>query len=1324
MPIDAFFNLSAASDLIREIASSSVWTSAVRGGVDDGTRLTWDPRLRRTSRIMIPIDVQAFVVPVEGGEPTISITGGADDPAPFAEGAVRPTGVHLHWAMPDAMLRAADADAADDFVLPPLPDRWVVLRILYPQALARPFVRGWVIDAIHGTVTPLDGFTGTTETSDQVFEPLDGLIGGGPLWTAAYDASAGRFGLHDPLDDLPQLREIAVDGFANDAATYVVAGWMTDSDEDPLESRSADELDDILEDLNWAVDHEADLNHLDVNFASEQRLTATAAYARPQTSPGVEIVTPDRTEIYDFEDLAPRQALPVSEAEKVVISQRSRQFASLFHGMVAGVPIDGSLVGGDDRPTTGALEVAVAMDTDDVVSAFWSTSLGADDAERQAIEQLAAAFVGGTLHKLGTDDGLRDIEEREHADGFFALPGQPLPNAQLDVLRQTDALSNSPFNVGRKGRAVQTPAFGTAAERFELNDGAFATTNVAFGDLQNAFGQSGGAFLRADSAASGKVASSVSEIKILSNPDAPLAPAPRLADAAFAAVPTGAESRTAERPAPRMFRPAAPVIAIRGARPSLRHHGDGLYDDQGRLRCRFESEITTVIENIADASTVLPTLGSGALPIEVLTVAQEAMLLTPWASRWLVEAVNPEGDDAVIELAGTRIFAEMLRLFSADGRYDGSGSITISTAPRNSRGRQPRAAAIDSWGSISLADHLVAQQTASELARFSAISGSPPSPVGVTAWRQPWVPLLLEWRVEVTGTESLEGWELDGLDLEPNGAPDTDGRSFNFVGRSPVGRGMTHALHSSLRGWLSEETGRDADLTADQLEDLQQLEGFLAPLDVASASLDGIREQLLGIDFVGLIASSEGEDDRPVASRMPSPLFGGSIRITEMRLVDAFGRTLDVPVANLRTPSNLEIEGSASSLRMRPRLQHGSRWLLRLVDPAWMGEPAQAPEAFVNQINPTLAVNPVSGFLLPDHIDEALEAFDVAGNPLGQLSHHEITGSVRWEPAPGRPVPPGAGPRAGIVDEQPSALPIADIASGVVRADIVQRNAGTGLAGASDGAQTTESSLSAMLRTIDSTLWSVDTFGALGSPSVAGLVGRPIAVVRANLTLDVPSDVGEVRITAPGGENERQDAFDNVRDIAFPVRLGDIQRSDDSLLGYFVDDDYDTFHVIDRSVTSQAVSSGRLRGHLGLLGDVVIPDVEAVDNPYITEDDIIMVRPGTPVKLTLLMLPGGRVHLTSGILPRKRLALQNEWISALPRIMPSVRVGPVLVDPAEIRLPKVNLLGDKQQFTRRTGPLTWRDDPIVSASQSALLPRTPHEIQEGWIRIIEEEADA
>src|SRR5690606_32715222 len=102
----------------------------------------------------------------------------------------------------------------------------------------------------------------------------------------------------------------------------------------------------------------------------------------------------------------------------------------------------------------------------------------------------------------------------------------------------------------------------------------------------------------------------------------------------------------------------------------------------------------------------------------------------------------------------------------------------------------------------------------------------------------------------------------------------------------------------------------------------------------------------------------------------------------------------------------------------------------------------------------------------------------------------------------------------------------------------------------------------------------------------------------------------------------------------------------------------------------------------------------------------------------LLMHPAGRVHLTSGILPRKSLALARDWMQpGLSVIAPSVRVGPVLIDPGEVRLPKVSVFPKDQLWTRRTSPDTWRDDPIVAATPPVLLPELPHEVREGCIRV-------
>lgn len=545
-------------------------------------------------------------------------------------------------------------------------------------------------------------------------------------------------------------------------------------------------------------------------------------------------------------------------------------------------------------------------------------------------------------------------------------------------------------------------------------------------------------------------------------------------------------------------------------------------------------------------------------------------------------------------------------------------------------------------------------------------------------------------------------------------------------GRSPLSLAVGKTLVAAIRAWLAEEQKRDEQPGASQLSDADEkvlagLADVLAPLGVVSASLDGIREQLLGIAYSGFVVrekSAAGEDALPEATDLPVPVFGGTLEVTALRLVDTFGRVLPLDVSDLPTTSRLEVAGSPSTVRVAPRLQHGARWLFRLVDPAHpiTSDPHTASEAWVDQVRPALSVNPVSGFLLPDHIDEACEVFDRDGRPLGQIDHDAVTAAVMWEPAPGRPVPPSAGP---LDPTTPAHAQLAGrIAAGLVQADIDARTS------ADKGTTLPHTALSAFLGVIDSTLWSVDTYAALGSPSIAGLVGRPLAIVRATLRLDAPDDVGEIRVSAPGGPAARLTAFESMRRHRFPVRLGDLGRSDDATIGFFVDDDYSRFHVVDKVVAQVARESRPHHGHLGLLGATVTPAISPIEHPYIHAEDTLLVSIGQIVRLTIVMVPGGQVHLTSGIAPRKGLGLADEWVTpGLSRISPSMRVGPLLVDPAEIKLPIVASLGPDQVFTRRTGPLTWRDDPIVAATAAAYLPRMPHEAQEGWIRVTPDLSD-
>ena len=78
------------------------------------------------------------------------------------------------------------------------------------------------------------------------------------------------------------------------------------------------------------------------------------------------------------------------------------------------------------------------------VSAFAAPAIATTPAGRLSAERLCAAFTGDLLARIGTPDGLSDLEEQEHANGFWPLPGHPLPGAKADRLRTEDTTTLGP----------------------------------------------------------------------------------------------------------------------------------------------------------------------------------------------------------------------------------------------------------------------------------------------------------------------------------------------------------------------------------------------------------------------------------------------------------------------------------------------------------------------------------------------------------------------------------------------------------------------------------------------------------------------------------------------------------------------------------------------------------------------------------------------------------------------------------------------------------------------------------------------------------------
>src|SRR5882724_2021511 len=268
--------LNATPDVIREITRSKRFLAADRADLAVSEIATWDPYLLREHRLLVPRDVQAVYVQPGSTERMVrlpmlvagtngNVVENPEDgmPDPFADGDVRPAGVHLHWAMPDALLRGtfdqrADG-AANRLSLPLLPDRWVVLRLLLPNGATDPLITGWVIEADRAIAVPLASWTeggaasqgATSQGAPLAKGELTGTVGGSVSWSGIYDAVLNRFAFHDPLTDIANM---APNGVDENSAAYLVAGWWSVAGSDPLDqARNNDSLHELLERLRWRL---------------------------------------------------------------------------------------------------------------------------------------------------------------------------------------------------------------------------------------------------------------------------------------------------------------------------------------------------------------------------------------------------------------------------------------------------------------------------------------------------------------------------------------------------------------------------------------------------------------------------------------------------------------------------------------------------------------------------------------------------------------------------------------------------------------------------------------------------------------------------------------------------------------------------------------------------------------------------------------------------------------------------------------------------------------------------------------------------------------
>jgi len=335
--------------------------------------------------------------------------------------------------------------------------------------------------------------------------------------------------------------------------------------------------------------------------------------------------------------------------------------------------------------------------------------------------------------------------------------------------------------------------------------------------------------------------------------------------------------------------------------------------------------------------------------------------------------------------------------------------------------------------------------------------------------------------------------------------------------------------------------------------------------------------------------------------------------------------------------------GNRKLIQLPPRLSQPTRLLFEQVS-------AEKDDRDTST-DPT--ANPVCGWLLPNHLDRGLTVYDTRGRMLGLLGLVGNPGNLRlrWNPAPGSDAPVGSAPR---------------ISNRHLRGFVLSILA---LPKAADAFQD-------FLEVIDTTLWTIDPWEAGSDQNLSVLIGRPLAVVRARLEYQLfGRPVYDQRWSASGKHETH--GYENV---GFPVKLGSLQLSNDGLLGYFLENDYQRFSAVHQLQTPKS--------------------------NYVAHDNVqINFGSRNQAYISMVLDPRGVVHAANGIMPVKEIQLAPGYVDGpLEQMEVTFRTGPLMTDPGTIRMPTPADIRGKWSWIQRSGVILWQDPAeIVAADQQARL---------------------
>jgi hypothetical protein len=607
---------------------------------------------------------------------------------------------------------------------------------------------------------------------------------------------------------------------------------------------------------------------------------------------------------------------------------------------------------------------------------------------------------------------------------------------------------------------------------------------------------------------------------------------------------------------------------------------------------------------------------------------------------------------------------------------------------------------------------------------------------GLRLWSQPWYPLFLEWQVAWYPTE-FSDWQFNEGQYHLNKIPDPVPEPQILRNRVVITPQATLAFKGRFKQFIERYAQTLAPKFPNWDTRVKALMQVIDNWDILCQRLSGFHTQLVGRDprpqrvptsfdetgkvLLPHVGKQAVAAPNPGAlqdnSTLYQPLRQGQFWLQKLSVIDRFGQainlnnldpgkgaksatTFQVIVSSELTPDpSMMIHGQSPGLtvqmiQLAPRIVQSARLHFEWIDT----QPSATSPHWPRSTH--IDINPVCGWVLPNYLDQTLEAYAPDGTSLGAL--HVVNGQTQWswEPTP--------------------YSPCSDIPS-VVNA---YPHLGAFLQGLN---QSPVSAYTTLLAVFDEAFFSTASLPSQYAQYVSSMLGRPLALARASWQLELNQppyldqgwwqtlqnskiDSGTTYSTLANMKREAQGQmplFDpstfNFTTAQYLMTLGNPAFVQDGLVGYFVEGSdlskiYQTFYSV---YDYQPIMP--LNPYASL----------AKDHPL-----SLGLQQGDHQITTLLIDPQAPIHSYLDILPVWETQIPSQYVEpALKKIQAHFKLGPLLTLRYDLALSKQDTMTSIRLHKPAMGTWVWKDrqpDGTWGAELSLQSPDTIARFEEDY----------